>query len=142
MPLISLPETLKRLRQQRSLTQTQVADTVGVKQRTYASWESGRTEPAASHVSALAVCFAVSADHLLGLSPTPSALVPQSWVVDLSVVERVRQAESAADAQLSDSDLQWASAIPKEHAIMPSTEFQVLRMEMERLWKAPRRKKK
>lgn len=37
MPQIFLPDTLKRLRLQRQLTQAEVADAIGVQQRTYSN---------------------------------------------------------------------------------------------------------
>jgi transcriptional regulator with XRE-family HTH domain len=142
MPEISLPETLRRLRLQRELTQEQVADAIGAVVRTYSSWEVGKTQPAAVHVAALAKFFAVTADHLLGLMPHSTPLAPQSWVVDLDVVDKLRKPESTGPIQLSDSERRWAFAIPERHAIMPSTEFQRLREEIETLWQAPSRRRR
>lgn len=64
-----LGERLKALRRERpDLTQEAVAEAVGVKQPTYAAWESGAKFPSsADHLRALCRLYDVSSDWLLGL---------------------------------------------------------------------------
>lgn len=50
-------ERLREAREHRGLTQREVASDIGVTVQTYQSWESGRTEPRASQVAALALLF-------------------------------------------------------------------------------------
>jgi len=57
-------------RSRRGLTQTQVADLIGVSERTLSQWESGRGVPSADDAGRLAQAFRCSLDWLIG-RPTP-----------------------------------------------------------------------
>lgn len=56
---------LKKLRQERGLTQQQVADELGITKATYSGYETGRREPDVFKIKALAKLFDVSGDDLL-----------------------------------------------------------------------------
>lgn len=134
-----------RIRQARALaglSQPELSVKSGVPQTTISSMENGTA--ASSFAAQRSQCAAldVSADWIVGLTASPRPLEPQSWVVDLDVVDKLRKAESTDSVQLSDSERRWAFAIPARHAIMPSTEFQRLREEIEQAWRAPRRKRR
>ena len=134
-----------RIRQARAmagLSQPELSVKSGVPQTTISSMENGTA--AASFAALRALCDALdcSADWMVGRAPSPRPLEPQSWVVDLDVVDRLRKAESGEAAGLSDSERRWAFAIPSRLAIMPSTEFARLREELDRVWRTPRRKKR
>lgn len=58
---------IKELRQERELTQAQVAKAIGTSQRNIGRWENGENEPTASFISLLANFFEVTSDYLLGL---------------------------------------------------------------------------
>lgn len=60
-------DKLKELRKNRGLTQNDVAESVGVKQNSYNSWENGKREPNFSKLRKLAKYFNVSTDYLLDL---------------------------------------------------------------------------
>ncbi len=49
------------------LSQPQLAEKVGVSKAVISFWENGVNEPKARYIKALALCFGVSADYLLGL---------------------------------------------------------------------------
>lgn len=59
-----LPERLKNLRLEHTLTQKQVADHLGMSQQSYALWESGKRHP--KKLQEIAEFFNVSPDYLLG----------------------------------------------------------------------------
>jgi len=59
--------TLKRLRNQRGLTQAQLAKQLHVHQTAVSQWECGRTYPDRETIIKLAKFFCVSADVILGL---------------------------------------------------------------------------
>lgn len=72
----SFTTILKRLRTERLLTQKQVADAAGITTRTLIRWELGQGEPGASDLRALARCFGVGIDQLVGeLLPAEGAAV-------------------------------------------------------------------
>lgn len=58
--------SLKALRKERSLTQSQLADKLGVSQSNIAEWESGKKNPNLESLIALSDFFSVSIDFLLG----------------------------------------------------------------------------
>ena len=58
---------LKELRQERGLTQAEVARAICTSQRNIGRWENEENEPASNYVAALAKFFQVSSDYLLGL---------------------------------------------------------------------------
>jgi transcriptional regulator with XRE-family HTH domain len=62
---MSFSQKLKELRQERDLTQAEVAKAVGVYQRHVSAWESNRNKPSLESVMALAKFFSVSTDYLL-----------------------------------------------------------------------------
>ena len=63
-----LAERLRFLREQRNLTQADVAKEIGIATFTYQRYEYGEREPSASLLKTLADFYNVSADYLLGRS--------------------------------------------------------------------------
>jgi transcriptional regulator with XRE-family HTH domain len=57
-------KTLKEWREERDVTQLDVAFALGVTPATVANWESGRSEPKARHLRALAEFLGVSMDDI------------------------------------------------------------------------------
>lgn len=60
-------ERLKELRDERNLSQMQLAIDAGLTQSAIASWETGSRVPSAQAIIVLAKFFGVSSDYLLGL---------------------------------------------------------------------------
>ena len=63
-----LAERLLILRRERGLTQEEVAEKIGVSNKTYSKWETGSTSPDLETLVKLAQTFGVTTDGLLGLS--------------------------------------------------------------------------
>ena len=63
-----LAERLKELREEKRLSQNELAKAVGLGQSSIAHWEKPDRIPNAEAVAILAKYFQVSADYLLGLS--------------------------------------------------------------------------
>ena len=59
-------ERLKELRQERNLSQTALAQIIGVSQKAIDYWERGINEPKATYIIRLADYFDISSDYLLG----------------------------------------------------------------------------
>lgn len=76
---------LKQLRQKHKLTQSELADILGLKPTAISNYESERNEPSFDKLIALSKYFDVSCDYLLGL--TDSYLPVGGEVLDKDIVE-------------------------------------------------------
>jgi transcriptional regulator with XRE-family HTH domain len=56
----AIGSTLRKLRNKKKLSQTEVADFLKVSQATYCTWEAEKTNPSAEHLPLLAEIFEVS----------------------------------------------------------------------------------
>lgn len=68
-------EILKRLRKERHLTQTQLAEHLNLSQATIASWENGSRRPDLDYLPTIAEFYGVSVDLLLGRDETSKPTV-------------------------------------------------------------------
>lgn len=59
-------QTIRDLRKQKRISQTELAKTLHVSQQTVTAWETGKAEPSSSAISSLADYFNVTTDFLLG----------------------------------------------------------------------------
>lgn len=59
-------ERIKELRQEKNLSQSVLAQKIGVSQKAIDYWERGINEPKATYIVRLADFFDVSTDYLLG----------------------------------------------------------------------------
>ena len=64
---IRFPKILKELRQEKGLTHKQLAEKIGFSKAIIGFWESGKYQPTAEALIALAFFFNESTDYLLGL---------------------------------------------------------------------------
>ncbi|MBE6797104.1 MAG: helix-turn-helix transcriptional regulator [Ruminococcaceae bacterium] len=58
---------LKELREDRDITQKELADVLNITQNTYSNYENGKTEPPYEIMKKLCLFYGVSADYILGL---------------------------------------------------------------------------
>ena len=63
---------IKGLREEKGLTQTQLAKQLGITRSGVNAWEMGISVPSTQCIVELAMLFEVSTDYLLGLEPTAS----------------------------------------------------------------------
>ena len=61
-------ERLKKLREQRGITQEQVKQAIGCDLKSYRAWEKDGNYPNADYLVELSHLFGVSTDYLLGIS--------------------------------------------------------------------------
>ena len=71
---MSLPDSLRRFRNEFKLTQKAVADAVGMRETAYSRYERGEREPAYKQLIKLADAYNVSIDYLVGRSDNPQRL--------------------------------------------------------------------
>lgn len=64
---------IKQLREQRGMTQEDLANRLGVKYPAVSKWERGMAYPSMNTVIKMAELFQVSMDVVLGLAPIPSS---------------------------------------------------------------------
>lgn len=67
-------ENLKQARQQKGLSQKDVAERIGVAKSTYSLYESGNREPNVQTIKRIADVLGVSADELLGIDTDNATL--------------------------------------------------------------------
>ena len=60
-------ERIKELRQNKCLSQMQLANKLNISQSAIATWELGKTEPTASALISLSKFFGETTDYILGL---------------------------------------------------------------------------
>ncbi|WP_308687918.1 helix-turn-helix domain-containing protein [Streptococcus oralis] len=61
-----LGENLKKIRQEHKLTQVELANMLGISQKSYSHWETQKTEPTLENVVKLANIFNTTTDYFLG----------------------------------------------------------------------------
>jgi transcriptional regulator with XRE-family HTH domain len=66
--MTTFSRNLKFLRKERKLSQQQVADSVGIKQRAYSDYENAKSEPTVSTLNDIAIFFRTSLDMLVGVA--------------------------------------------------------------------------
>ncbi len=62
---------IKEIREDRDLTQVEIAKVLNCKQNTYAQYESGKRQIPIEAIKKLCVFYNVSADYILGLPDLP-----------------------------------------------------------------------
>ncbi|MBU7320313.1 helix-turn-helix domain-containing protein [Paenibacillus oleatilyticus] len=68
---------LIRLREERGLSQYEVADRLGIKRPRYNAWEQGLSKPRVDMMNKIAIFFEVSPDYLLGYENAPEWATPR-----------------------------------------------------------------
>ena len=86
---IRIGKQLATVRKSRGLTQTQVAEQVGVNQRVVSDYEVGRAGISADMITRFCSVLRCSADTLIGLKPEPLTEKPS-----LRLLQRVKRIES------------------------------------------------
>ena len=64
---MTIGETIRKLRKERTLTQTQIADLLGITYQAVSNWEHNKNAPDLTQIPRLAQIFGVTTDYLLGL---------------------------------------------------------------------------
>lgn len=59
-------DNIKRLRKNKGLKQQELAEILGISQKSYSHWENGKTEPSFDNLFKLADFFDISLDWLFG----------------------------------------------------------------------------
>ena len=84
-------DNLRKLRQDRGLSQKELGKAMGVSQQTINKYETDKTEPDFRMLMALAEFFHTSVDHLIGYTDNP---IPNRELVEPSVKENIDPASA------------------------------------------------
>ena len=93
---------LKQLRQKNKLTQSELAEILGLKPTAISNYESKRNEPSFDKLIALSKYFDVSCDYLLGISDSYLPVVGEVLdkdIVDFFGLYQQLNSESAEEAR-------------------------------------------
>ena len=69
-------DRLKTLRKEKKLTQKELAEQIGIKQKSYSDWETGKNEPSLENIIKLTKILDTTADELLGIDKSVSS----NWI--------------------------------------------------------------
>ncbi|MDR0326511.1 MAG: helix-turn-helix domain-containing protein [Oscillospiraceae bacterium] len=67
-------QRLKDCREDNDLTQTQIGELLGIDQRIYSTYETGKRQIPVKYLIKLALFYKTSVDYLVGLTNYPDAL--------------------------------------------------------------------
>lgn len=81
---------MQELRKAKKMSTTDVADAIGIKPRTYLSYETGEREPNLSVINAIADYFDVTVDYLLGRECNPKRLNQRDEELEAAFIEVYR----------------------------------------------------
>ncbi|MGG1598560.1 helix-turn-helix domain-containing protein [Paenibacillus naphthalenovorans] len=91
---MSFAERLIALREEKGLSQYDVAERLGIKRPRYNAWEQGLSKPRADMIEKLAELFGVTTDYLLGHTPSDTS-VP-SWATKKDIRDFKKMLEEDA----------------------------------------------
>lgn len=82
-------ERIKRLREQKRMTQADLAKRLGITRSSVNAWEMGISVPSTQYVVELAELFSVSTDYLLGVDDSVSVSVAGLTDRDIQIVHQL-----------------------------------------------------
>lgn len=100
-------DTLKMLRKQRKIKQSEMAAALNVTQGAIANWENGIRAPSIDALPDIARLLDVSIDQLFGIQPTPQIILTDEE-------KRVLSAYRAADDKIKRGALSMLEMFPSE----------------------------
>lgn len=82
-------DRIKKLREQKNMTQTVLAKKLGITRSSVNAWEMGISVPSTQYIVELANIFDVSTDYLLGVNNTVSLSVEGLTDEDIELVHSI-----------------------------------------------------
>ena len=92
---MNLGDNIRRIRQERGMTQSALAEVLGVSDRAVSRWERGTSSPDITTLTRLALTLDASADALLGVDPQR---IQADILADTEECTRLLNADDAANA--------------------------------------------
>lgn len=113
-------ERLKQLRNDRGLTQLDVARLLGVERSTYVKYERGQSDPSTATLVRLADYFGVSVDYIIGRDYQPAEVVPVAPTIseaDRKLLSMFHALDGMAQARILNALAFEYQAVPQENAV-------------------------
>lgn len=88
-------ERLNSCRTAKGLSQTSVAESLGITRQAYNHYETGQRQPTQEALIKLSNIFGVTVDYLLGISDSPSSLDKELEGVDFALFGEVKDLTDA-----------------------------------------------
>lgn len=82
-------DRIKAVREQRGLTQADLAKQLGITRSSVNAWEQGISVPSTQYIVELAGLFKVSTDYLLGIDTTATVNVSGLFDDDIQLVQQL-----------------------------------------------------
>lgn len=110
----------------------QLATELGFAPTTYGNWERGDGAPGPDEIARICLRFAVAADWLVGLAETRTGLSPDSFLLDLSLIDAIRGVGSRpiTDWPIEEIRGAWYAKVARRHKVADLREFEALRKEL------------
>lgn len=80
-------KNLKRIRMDKNIIQSELAEKLNVKQVTISSWESGRTEPSMGDTARLADALGCTQEELIGIKRNTGDISYEDLIVKVSTLD-------------------------------------------------------
>lgn len=81
---------IKELREDRDLKQVEIAEKIGIDQKTLSNYETGKTNPDSFAIIKLAEFFGVTCDYLLGITD-------RNFINDESILKEIQDIKNRLD---------------------------------------------
>ena len=81
-----IADNIKKLRQQRGFTQSELAKKLKITRSSVNAWEMGISVPSTQYIAELALLFNVSSDYLLGIAKASTISVDGLTDVEIAAV--------------------------------------------------------
>lgn len=82
-------DRIKAIREQKGLTQADLAKQLGITRSSVNAWEQGISVPSTQYIVELASLFKVSSDYLLGIDTTATVNVSGLFEDDIQLVQQL-----------------------------------------------------
>ncbi|MFM1633182.1 helix-turn-helix domain-containing protein [Streptococcus mutans] len=107
-------ERLKELRLNANLTQQELANTIGIKQQSYAQYENGKTVPRNKTLEKLADFFGVTTDYLLGKTNIKKE-IPEGEELEKELDRAIDNSVGFEGKPVSDRDRETIKRVLREY---------------------------
>ncbi len=84
-----IADRIKKLREEKHMTQTDLAKKLGITRSSVNAWEMGISVPSTQYIVELAAIFKISTDYLLGVATSSSVSVSGLTDSDIQLVYEV-----------------------------------------------------
>lgn len=122
---------LKKLREERNLSQAAFAKLIGVSQSAVGNWEAGSREPNLETMDKIADFFGVSVDYLLGRESQSVLTDSSSDNIEADIQDKLNEVLSQLDAEDADLLFNGESLDPDSRELLAASIERTIRLAKE-----------